>query len=196
MNPKVDEYISKAEKWPAELEILRSIILACGLTEELKWGAPCYTFQKSNVLIIGELKECCVLSFFKGVLLNDANGILVQPGEHTQTVRMIRFTNAREIVRMETILKTYIYEAIEVEKVGVKVNLEKSTELIFPEEFLNKLKEIPALKTAFTALTPGRQRAYYLYFSAPKLSKTRMSRVEKCLKLILNGKGLNDDYNR
>jgi uncharacterized protein YdeI (YjbR/CyaY-like superfamily) len=192
MNPKVDVYLSKAKKWQEELEKLRMIILDCHLTEELKWGVPCYTFQKSNIVLIHVFKEYCALLFFKGALLNDANGILIKQTKNTQAGRQIRFTNVREIVEMETILKAYIYEAIEVEKAGLKVNFKKNTELIIPEEFKNKLDEIPALKTAFDALTPGRQRAYILYFSAPKQSKTRESRVEKCMQQILNGKGLND----
>jgi uncharacterized protein YdeI (YjbR/CyaY-like superfamily) len=192
MNPKVDVYLSKAKKWQEELEKLRMIILECQLTEELKWGLPCYTFQKSNIVLIQVFKEYCALLFFKGALLNDANGILFKIGKNTQAGRQIRFTNVREIVEMETILKAYIYEAIEVEKAGLKVNFKKTTEFIIPEIFQNKLDEIPALKTAFDALTPGRQRAYILYFSAPKQSKTRESRVEKCIQQILNGKGLND----
>ena len=192
MNPKVDGYLRKAKKWQEELKKLRMIILDCQLTEELKWGKPCYTFQKSNIVIIQGFKEYCALLFFKGALLNDANGILIKPGKNTQAGRQIRFTNVREIVEMETILKAYIYEAIEVEKAGLKVNFKKTTEFIIPEEFQNRLDEIPALKTAFDALTPGRQRAYILYFSAPKQSKTRESRVEKCMQQILNGKGLND----
>jgi uncharacterized protein YdeI (YjbR/CyaY-like superfamily) len=192
MNHKVDEYLSKAKKWQEELQTLRMIILDCQLTEELKWGQPCYTFQKSNIVLISGFKEYCALSFFKGVLLNDANGILKKPGENTQAARLIRFTNVREIVEMESILKAYIYEAIEVEKAGLKVDFKEKTELIFPEEFQKKLDEIPALKTAFDALTPGRQRAYNLYFSAAKQSKTRESRVEKCMQKILDGKGLND----
>jgi uncharacterized protein YdeI (YjbR/CyaY-like superfamily) len=192
MNPKVDAYLSKVKKWQEELEKLRMIILDCQLTEELKWGVPCYTFQKSNIVLIHVFKEYCALLFFKGALLNDANGILIKPGNNTQSGRQIRFTNVREIVEMEPILKAYIYEAIEVEKAGLKVNYKKTTEFIIPEEFQNKLDEIPALKTAFDALTPGRQRAYILYFSAPKQSKTRESRVEKCMQQILNGKGLND----
>jgi uncharacterized protein YdeI (YjbR/CyaY-like superfamily) len=192
MNPKVDRYLRKSKKWQKELEKLRMIILDCQLTEELKWGKPCYTFQKSNIVIIIPLKEYCALMFCKGALLNDANGILIEPGENTQAGRWIKFTNVREIVEMETILKAYIYEAIEVEKAGLKVNYKKTSEFIIPEEFQNKLDEIPALKTAFDALTPGRQRAYILYFSAPKQSKTRESRVEKCMQQILNGKGLND----
>ena len=192
INPKVDVYLSKAKKWQKELEKLRMIVLDCQLTEELKWGKPCYTFQKSNIIIIIGFKEYCALLFLKGALLNDANGILIKPGENTQAVRQIRFTNVREIVEMEAILKAYIYEAIEVEKAGLKVNFKKSTEFIIPEEFQNKSDEIPALKTAFNALTPGRQRAYILYFAAPKQSKTRESRVEKCMQQILNGKGLYD----
>jgi uncharacterized protein YdeI (YjbR/CyaY-like superfamily) len=188
MNPKVDGYLRKAKKWQEELEKLRMIILDCQLTEELKWGKPCYTFQKSNIVIIIPLKEYCTLMFCKGALLNDANGILIKPGENTQAGRWIKFTSVREIVEMETILKAYIYEAIEVERAGLEVNFKKTTEFIIPEEFRNKLDEIPALKTAFDALTPGRQRAYILYFSAPKQSKTRESRVEKCMPQILNGK--------
>ena len=192
MNPKVDVYFSKAKKWQEELEKLRMIILDCGLTEELKWGEPCYTFQKSNIVLIHGFKEYCALLFFKGALLKDANGILIQQTENVQAARQIRFTNVREIVEMEPILKAYIHEAIEVEKAGLKVNFKKTSEFKIPEEFQNKLDEIPALKTAFNALTPGRQRAYILYFSAPKQSKTRESRVEKCMQQILNGKGLND----
>jgi uncharacterized protein YdeI (YjbR/CyaY-like superfamily) len=154
MNPNVDAYFGKAEKWPEELEKLRIIILDCGLTEELKWGTPCYTFQKRNIVIIGELKECCVLSFFKGALLNDANGILMKPGENTQAARVIRFTKVREIVELESILKAYIFEAIEVEKVGLEVNSKENSKLIIPKEFQNKLEEIPALQAAFDALTP------------------------------------------
>jgi uncharacterized protein YdeI (YjbR/CyaY-like superfamily) len=194
MNPKVDVYLNKVEKWQKELQKLRMIILDCGLTEELKWGAPCYTLQKTNIAIIGGLKEYCVLSFFKGAMLQDANGILIKPGENTQAARLIRFTNVREIAGMEPTLKAYIYEAIELEKVGLKVKFKKNRELILPEEFQKKLDELPALKTAFDALTPGRQRAYYLYFSAPKQPKTRESRVKKCIQQILNGHGLNDQY--
>src|SRR6267378_3899371 len=191
MSPKVDGYLRKAKKWREEFEKLRRIILDCPLTEELKWGKPCYSFQKSNIVIIQGFKEFCALLFCKGALLNDANGILEKPGENTQAARRIPFTNVREIVAMEPILKAYIHEAIEAEKAGLKVNFKKNPEPI-PEEFQNKLAEIPALKTAFDALTPGRQRAYILYFSAPKQSKTRESRVEKCMQQILNGKGLDD----
>jgi len=192
MNPKVDFYFNKAKKWQQELEQLRTIVLDCGLTEELKWGCPCYTFQKSNIVLIHVFKEYCALLFFKGALLNDANGILIQQTKNVQAARQIRFTNVRQIVKLKPILKAYIHEAIEVEKAGLKVNFKKSGEFKSPEEFQNKLAEIPALKTAFYALTPGRQRAYILYFSAPKQSKTRESRVEKCVQRILNGKGLND----
>ena len=191
-NPKVDGYLRKAKKWQEEFEKLRMIILDCGLTEELKWGHPCYTFQKSNIVLIHGFKEYCALLFFKGALLNDPNGILIQQTENVQAARQIRFTNVREIVEMEPILKAYIHEAIEVEKAGLKVNFKKNPEFIIPEEFQNKLDEIPALKTAFDALTPGRQRGYILYFSAAKQSKTRESRIEKWMQQILNGKGLDD----
>jgi uncharacterized protein YdeI (YjbR/CyaY-like superfamily) len=192
MNPKVDAYLSRAKKWREEMEKLRAIVIGCRLTEELKWGKPCYTFQESNVVLIIGFKEHCALLFCKGALLKDANGILIKPGENTQAARQLRFTNVREIVKMTPILKAYLHEAIEVEKAGLEVNYIKNTELIFPEEFQNKLDENPASKAAFKALTPGRQRAYNIYFSAPKQSKTRMSRVEKCMPQILDGKGLND----
>jgi len=189
MNPKVDEYLRKAKKWQEEMKKLRRISLDCGLTEELKWGKPCYTFQESNIVIIQGFKEFCALLFCKGALLNDPNGILKKFG--WQAARRIPFTNVREIVEMEPILKTYIREAIEAERAGLEVNFKKNPEPI-PEEFQNKLDEIPALKAAFDALTPGRQRGYILYFSAAKQSKTRESRVEKCMRKILKGKGLND----
>jgi uncharacterized protein YdeI (YjbR/CyaY-like superfamily) len=192
MDTKVDFYFSKAQKWQKELEKLRTIILDCQLTEELKWGVPCYSFQESNIILVHVFKEYCAILFIKGALLHDANGILIQQTKNVQAGRQIRFTNVREIVEMETILKAYIYEAIEVEKAGLKVNFKKTTEFIIPEEFQNKLDENPALKTAFNALTPGRQRAYIFYFSQPKQSKTRESRVEKCMQQILNGKGLDD----
>src|SRR5438552_8640616 len=159
MNPKVDFYFHKEKKWQKEIEQLRTIILDCGLIEELKWGCPCYNFQESNIVLIHVFKEYCALLFFKGALLNDANGILIQQTKNVQAARQIRFTNVREIVKLKPILKAYIYEAIEVEKAGLKVNLKKTTEFIIPEEFQNKSDEIPALKTAFSALTPGRQRA-------------------------------------
>ena len=192
MNPKVDFYFNKAKKWHEELVQLRMIVLDCGLTEELKWGVPSYTFQKSNIVLIHVFKEYCALLFFKGALLNDAKGILITQTENVQAARQIRFTSVREIVKMKPILKAYIHEAIEVEKAGLKVNFKKTTEFKIPEEFQKKLDKIPALKTAFKALTPGRQRGYILYFSAPKQSKTRESRVEKSMRQILKGKGLND----
>jgi uncharacterized protein YdeI (YjbR/CyaY-like superfamily) len=192
MNPKVDAYLSKTKKWQKELTKLRAIILDCQLTEELKWGTPCYTFQTSNVVLIHVFKEYCALLFFKGALLKDAKGILIQQTKNVQAARQIRFTNVREIAEMEPILKAYIREAIEVEKTGLKVNFKKTSEFKRPEEFQKKLDELPALKTAFDSLTPGRQRAYILYFSAPKQSKTRESRVEKCMRQILDGRGLND----
>ncbi|OAH57088.1 MULTISPECIES: YdeI family protein [Bacillaceae] len=192
MNPKVDEFLSKAKKWKEEYEKLRNIVLDCELTEEFKWMHPCYTFEKKNIVLIHGFKEYCALLFHKGALLQDAHGILIQQTENVQAARQIRFTNVQEIVEMETILKAYIYEAIEVEKAGLEVNFKKNTDFIIPEELQNKFDEIPALKTAFEALTPGRQRAYILYFSQPKQSKTRESRIEKCMQQILNGKGLND----
>jgi uncharacterized protein YdeI (YjbR/CyaY-like superfamily) len=191
-NPKVDVFLSKEKKWQKEFETLRKIVLDCHLTEELKWGKPCYSFQKSNIVLIHGFKEYCALLFLKGVLLHDANGILIKQTENVQAGRQIRFTNVQEIVGMKTILMTYIYEAIEVEKAGLKVNFKKNAEFIIPEEFQIKLDKKPALKTAFNALTPGRQRAYILHFSAPKQSKTRQTRVEKCVPQILNGKGLDD----
>ncbi len=191
-NPKVDGYFSNAKKWQEELKALRRILFDCELTEELKWRAPCYTFQNRNIVLLGGFKEFCALSFFKGALLKDANRILVKPGENTQAARLIRFTDIEEIVEMEPILKAYIDEAIEVEKAGLKVDYKEKTELVFPEELQKKLDATPALKAAFSALTPGRQRAYVLYFSAPKQSKTRESRVEKCMQKILSGKGFND----
>ena len=192
MNPNADFYFSKAKKWQEEIKKLRTIVLDCHLTEELKWGVPCYTFEKSNIVLIHVFKEYCALLFFKGALLKDPNGILIQQTANVQAARQIRFTNVREIVKMEPILKAYIFEAVEVEEAGLKVDLKKNTELIFPEEFQHKLDKIPALKTAFDALTPGRQRGYNLYFSQPKQSKTRASRVEKYIQQILEGKGLND----
>ena len=191
-NPKVDAYLSRAKQWQEEFKKLRMIILDCGLTEELKWGVPCYAFEKSNIVLIHGFKEYCALLFFKGALLKDPKGILIQQTKNVQAARQIRFTSAREIVKMKPILKAYIHEAIEVEKAGLKVDFKETTEFLIPEELQNKLDEIPALKTAFDALTPGRQRAYILYFSQPKQSKTRESRVEKCMQQILNGKGLND----
>jgi uncharacterized protein YdeI (YjbR/CyaY-like superfamily) len=192
MNPKVDGFIRKSKKWQEEFEALRNIVLDCELTEEIKWMHPCYTFQNNNIVLIHGFKEYCALLFHKGVLLKDDHGILIQQTENVQAARQIRFTNLQEIVEMEPILKAYIYEAIEVEQAGLEVNFKKNTEFTIPEEFQNKFDEIPGLKTAFEALTPGRQKAYLLYFSAPKQSKTRESRVEKYMQPILNGKGLDD----
>lgn len=192
MNPKADFFFSKAGQWQKEFEQLRMIIFDCGLTEELKWGNPCYMFQERNIVLIHGFKEYCALLFFKGALLNDADGILIQQTENVQAARQIRFTNLMQIVEMEPILKAYIYEAIEVEKAGLKVPLKKTAQFNIPEEFQKKLDEDTALKTAFEALTPGRQRAYMLHFSAPKQSKTREARVEKYIQQILDGKGLND----
>ncbi|MEO5783793.1 MAG: DUF1801 domain-containing protein [Ginsengibacter sp.] len=191
MNPKVDFYFNKST-WQKELGQLRMIVLDCGLTEELKWGVPCYSYQKANIVLIHVFKEYCALLFFKGALLKDAQGILIQQTANVQAARQVRFTNAREISKIKAVLKAYIYEAIEVEKAGLKVKLKKPAEFNIPEEFKNKLDEMPALKTAFKALTPGRQRGYYLYFSAPKQSKTRESRIEKSLQQIFDGKGLSD----
>ena len=192
MNPKVDFYFNRAKQWQEEFEKLRNVILDCGLTEELKWGVPCYTFEKRNIVLIHGFKEYCALLFFKGALLNDARGILIQQTKNVQAARQIRFTRVREIVKLRPILKAYIYEAIEVEKAGLKVPLKKTREFSIPAEFQNKLNKDAALKKNFKALTPGRQRAYLLYFSQPKQSKTREARVEKCVQQILNGKGLND----
>jgi uncharacterized protein YdeI (YjbR/CyaY-like superfamily) len=186
MNPKVDWYFSKAKQWREESQILRTVILACGLIEELRWGKPCYTFQKSNVVLIHGFKQYCALLFMKGALLKDPKGILIQQTENVQAARQIRFTNAREIVELEPVMKAYIKEAIEVEKAGLEVNYKKTA------EFQNKLDKIPALKRAFAALTPGRQKGYLLHFSGAKQSKTREARVEKCMQQILNGKGLDD----
>jgi uncharacterized protein YdeI (YjbR/CyaY-like superfamily) len=192
MNPKVDWFFSKDTNWKKEYEKLRTIILDCGLVEELKWGCPCYTFENSNIVLIHGFKEYCAVLFFKGALLNDPNGILIQQTKNVQSARQVRFTNVKEIVKMERILKAYIYEAIEVEKAGLKVKLKKTSEYKIPEEFQKKLDKSTTLKKAFEALTPGRQRAYIFYFSQPKQSKTREARVEKSMKQILNGKGLDD----
>ena len=192
MNPKVEVFLSKTKKWRNEFERLRSIILDCGLTEEYKWMHPCYTFQGSNIVLIHGFKEYCAILFFKGVLLHDEKGILIQQTKNVQAGRQIRFTNIKEIVKIEKILKAYIYEAIELEKAGLKVKMMKTSDFKIPEEFQLKLNEMPALKTAFESLTPGRQRAYIFYFSQAKQSKTRASRIDKYIRQILDGKGLND----
>ena len=191
-NPKVDWYFDEAEKWKVESERLREIILDCGLTEELRWGKPCYTSEGNNIVLIHGFKEYCAALFFKGVLLKDSKRILIQQTEHVQVARQIRFTRLEEIIELEPVLKAYIKEAIEVEKAGLQVKLKKTSDFKVPEEFQKKLDEIPALKKAFTALTPGRQRGYLFYFSAAKQSQTREARVEKCMPQILQGKGLDD----
>ena len=192
MNTEVDVFLRKAKKWRKEFEKLRTIVLDCRLTEELKWRHPCYTYQDKNIVLIHGFKEYCALLFFKGALLRDKKGILIRQTENVQAARQIRFTDVRQIVEMETMLKAYIKEAVEVEKAGLKVHLKETSEYKIPEEFRNKLDKNPALKTAFEALTPGRQRAYIFYFSSPKQAKTRESRVEKYIQQILKGKGLND----
>lgn len=192
MNPEVNFYFEKNEKWKKEIEQLRIIALGCALTEALKWGCPCYTYNESNIVLIHVFKEYCAYLFFKGALLNDASGILIQQTENVQSARQIRFTNVKEIAKTEKILKACIYEAIEVEKAGLKVKLKMTSDFTIPEEFQNKFKKIPALKKAFNALTPGRQRQYIFYFSQAKQSKTREERIEKYMQQILDGKGLND----
>lgn len=192
MNPEVDWFFEKETNWQKEYQKLRTIILDCGLTEELKWGCPCYTFQDSNIVLIHGFKEYCAVLFFKGALLADAEGILIQQTENVQSARQVRFTNVKEISELERTLKAYIYEAIEVEKAGLKVKLKKTSEYNVPEEFQKKLDKMPRLKKAFEALTPGRQRGYIFYFSQAKQSKTREARIEKYLKQILDGKGLDD----
>lgn len=187
-----DNFFANAENWQKEFEALRTILLDCNLNEELKWGQACYTFEKKNIVLIHGFKEYCALLFFKGALLNDPNGILIQQSENVQAARQIRFTNVKEITKMEAAIRTYVFEAIEVERAGLKVKLKEVSEFNMPEEFQVQLNKKPALKKAFEALTPGRQRAYLLYFSAAKQSKTRAERVEKYSKKILAGKGLND----
>jgi uncharacterized protein YdeI (YjbR/CyaY-like superfamily) len=191
-NPKVDWFFDKPGKWQEAYEKLRTIILDCGLTEELKWGCPCYTFEKRNIVLIHGFKEYCALLFFKGALLKDPKGILIQQTENVQAARQIRFTNLREIANLKTTVKAYIKEAMAAEKAGLKVNLKKTSEFTMPVEFKNKLNEMPGLKKAFAALTPGRQRGYLLHFSAPKQARTREARIEKSVPQILKGKGLND----
>ena len=192
MNPKVDFFFNKAKKWQEELVQMRAIALDCNLTEELKWGCPCYTFQQNNIVLIHAFKDYCAYLFFKGALLNNAEGVLIQQTENVQSARQVRFTNDKEIVERKAILKAYIYEAIEVVKAGLKVELKKTADFTTCEEFQNKLDEMPSLKKAFEALTPGRQKAYKLYFSAGKQAKTREARVEKAIPQIMDGKGLDD----
>ncbi|HWZ04186.1 MAG TPA: YdeI family protein [Mucilaginibacter sp.] len=192
MNPKVDWFFNKDTQWQEEYMKLRMIALDCGLTEELKWGCPCYSLNKQNIVLIHGFKQYCAFLFFKGALLNDTNGILIQQTKDVQSARQVRFANMLEIVELEPIVKAYIYEAIEVEKAGLKVVLKTTAEYDVPVEFQSKLDHIPALKTAFEALTPGRQRGYLYYFSQPKTSKTREARVEKYIPQILDGKGVDD----
>lgn len=192
MTPEVDGYIRRNKKWQDELQTLRIIVLACQLTEEVKWRAPCYTYQGKNVVLLGGLKDYCALSFMKGALLKDTNRILIQPGENTRAARLIRFTNVAEIVEMETVLKSYVQEAIELERAGLKIDFSENRKLELPVELQEKFDECPAIKAAFDALTPGRQRGFVLHFSAPKQSKTRVARIEKCEQKILAGKGIHD----
>jgi uncharacterized protein YdeI (YjbR/CyaY-like superfamily) len=192
MNIKVDHYINELSKWQNEIKQLRSIVLDCGLVEELKWGVPCYMFQKTNIIMLGTFKEYCIISFLKGVLLNDAEGILSQQGENTQSSRVIKFTDAKEIIKLKAIIKAYIFEAVEIEKAGLKVELKKTEEFAVPEELTTTFKKNAPLKKAFEALTPGRQRGYLLHFSGSKQSQTRQSRIDACTSRILNGKGFHD----
>lgn len=191
VNPKVAAFFSEAKQWREELEALRAILLDCPVTEEFKWRAPCYTFQNGNVATVWGLKNNCALSFFKGVLLKDPEGLLVAPGANSRSVRLIKFSGVAEIAEKEAVLKRYIHEAIDVEKAGLKVDF-RNDDLVYPEELTDRLERDPALKAAFEALTPGRQRGYTLHFSQPKQSKTRVSRIEKCVARILEGKGLHD----
>jgi uncharacterized protein YdeI (YjbR/CyaY-like superfamily) len=192
MNPKVDFFFDKSTTWKKEVEQLRDIILDCGLTEELKWGCPCYTHNNTNIVLIHSFKEYCAVLFFKGALLNDPKGLLIQQSQNVQSARQMRFTDLKEIIKQQRNLKAYVYEAIEVEKAGLKVKLKKTSEYSIPEEFEKRLNKKAALKKAFEALTPGRQRAYLLYFSSAKQQKTREDRIEKYIPLIMEGKGLND----
>ena len=192
MNPKVDFYFEKAKNWKNEILLLRQIAISCGLNEELKWGNPCYTLGKSNIVLIHTFKDYCAYLFFKGALMDDPEEILIQQTENVQSARQIRFTSLEEINDKKNILKNYILNAIKVEEAGLKVTLKKTTEFEVTEEFQEILNENPDLKNAFKALTPGRQRAYLLYFSQPKQSKTRQSRIEKSIQAIMDGKGLNE----
>lgn len=193
MNHKIDWFFNKGEKWQDEIVKLRAICLDCPLTEELKWGNPCYTYNGGNIVLIHVFKEYCALLFFKGALLGDSEGILIQQTENVQSPRQVRFNSLEQITKQEAIIKAYIYEAIEVEKAGLKVKLKKTSDYPVPEKFQTKLDEIPALKVAFEALTPGRQRGYLFHFNQPKMAKTREARVEKYIPHILNGKGMDDN---
>lgn len=192
MNPKVDHYISELSKFKKEIEQLRAIVLDCGLVEELKWGVPCYMYKKNNIIMLGTFKEFCIISFLKGVLLNDAEGILTQQGENVQSGRIIKFTDVKEIVKLKAIIKAYIFEAIEIENAGLKVELKKTEEYEMPEELIATLTKDSKLKKAFEALTPGRKRGYLLHFAGSKQSQTRQSRIDACTSRILKGKGIHD----
>ncbi len=192
MITSIDSFFTSAQKWQKEFELLRSIALNCGLIEELKWGKPCYTLQEKNVVLIHGFKEYCAFLFFKGAILQDTNKILIQQTKNVQAARQVRFTSAAQIVKLTPTLKAYIFEAITAENSGLKVNIKPTSEYEMPQEFIGKLTEMPALKLAFEKLTPGRQRGYLLHFSSPKQSKTRETRIEKCIKQILDGKGLTD----
>ncbi len=194
MNPKVDAYLKEAKNWHAELFKLRKVLLGCELTEEFKWNKPCYTFQNGNIAIIIPMKECCALMFCKGALLKDSNAVLTKPGENSQSQRWIKFTNVRQIAAMQALVKSYLEEAIEVERSGLEVKYKETADFTMPEELQKALDEDPALKAAFYALTPGRQRGYLIYFAAPKQSKTRQARIEKCMRRIFNGKGYNEPF--
>ncbi|ASZ13849.1 YdeI/OmpD-associated family protein [Chitinophaga pendula] len=191
-NHKVDAFIDREEKWQKEFEKLRDILLDCMMAEDLKWGVPCYSYNDSNIVLIHGFKDYCAILFFKGALLSDPENVLIQQTENVQAARQLRFTSLKEIVQLEAVIKSYVFEAIEVEKAGLQVNLKKVSEFAVVEEFQQKLDKMPKLKKAFDALTPGRQRAYLLHFSAPKQAKTREARVEKCIPQILDGKGLNE----
>lgn len=192
MNPKVNFYFEKDKPWKQEVNKLRNIVSACGFTEELKWGQPCYMLNGANVVLIHDFKAYCALLFFKGALLNDAEKLLIQQTENVQAARQMRFTKLDEIVRLENTIKSYIFEAVEVEKAGLKVELKKTKEFTMPDEFKAKLDELPDLKTAFESLTPGRQRGYLLHFSSAKQAKTREARIDKQIPRILDGKGIDD----
>jgi uncharacterized protein YdeI (YjbR/CyaY-like superfamily) len=191
-NSQVDEYIQNASQWNEEMKVLRELFLECGFTEVVKWGAPCYMYGKTNIVIMREFKECCVLILCKGSLLSDPKGILVKPGENTQAGRQIRFTNLEEINEMKTTLIAYMQESIEIEKSGLKIDTSLRPEQETPEEFQEALDLDPDFKSAFEALTPRRQRAYLMHFTAPKQSKTKVARIEKWKDQILRGKGMND----
>ena len=191
MNPKVDQYIIDTNKWKEEIILLRSIVLECELTEEFKWKTPCYTFESHNIVLINKLKNYCALGFFKGVLLNDAKNLLVAPGENSHAVRMFKFTSIEDIKNLKTEIQAYIYEALEIERAGLKI-VKPKTELDLPEELIHIFNDKPELESAFLALTPGKQRGYHLHFTSAKQSKTITSRIEKCIPKILSGYGFHD----